>query len=938
VRWYGARATQYLRDVLYGREAERRQLAATVASARAGRAGVLVVLGDPGAGKSALLADLVAAVEADQREPAVRILATTGVASEAPLPFAALHRLLRPVLALDRLPAPQARALRVAFGHEDGAGVSVEPFLVGVATLSVLVEAADQRPVLCVVDDAHWLDQASADALLFASRQLQEDHVAVVFAARAGEGASRTFTPESLPVLNLGGLDPESARNLLAQRSGFAPAEDVVNRLLAESGGNPLALLELPTELAADQLSGTAPLPARMALTARVERAFLDRIRRSSTEVQTLLLVAAADDTGQFGVVHEASRAVGAGSAAWDEAERFGLLTVTGDRVAVRHPLVRSAVYQAATSLERRHAHAALAQALADDPDRRTWHQAAASGGPDPAVAGALHKVAERAELRGAYRAATDAFDRAAAMTVEPNERAGRLYAAARNAWSTGDSVRARALSVSAGALAEDDLLQADVDRLRGRIEVNVGSALDAHRIFTQAAERVARRDQVRAVEMAVAAAVAQGHGVDSGARLSEDVIDVVPSPRDTARTRCLKQLLVSTRHDIAEDRDAALAGLHDAIETALGSADSRSDLDLLGNLGNAALHLGDDDAHRHLYGLMLSTARANGDGMAVLYALQRLSFGQFQGGRWAALRDSSEEAVALATSVGQRGLTAAPAAWLTLLSALQGLPDYAERLAALDELLTAHPLVGIFAQPVEDLTRWARGVHAAMEGSPIEALHQFRHMQRPTLTLMAAQDTIDAAVQSGDAAQAQVWVEQLEGFAAGTGLAWAQAAATFGKAITAAHDDASDEYTVTALFERSLAHHGVANRPYDRARVQLAYGQFLRRSQRRVDARVHLRAALAAFEDLHADPFAERAAQELRATGETARKRDPSTLPSLTPMERKIAELVRQGLSNKDVAAQCWVSPRTVAFHLRNVFTKLGISSRGELARLHLS
>ncbi len=924
--------------MLYGRGAEQRQLAATVASARAGRAGVLVVLGDPGAGKSALLVDLVAAVEADLQEPAVRILATTGVAAEAPLPFAALHRLLRPVLAWERLPAPQARALRVAFGHEDGAGGSVEPFLVGVATLSVLVEAADQRPVLCVVDDAHWLDQASADALLFASRQLQEDHVAVVFAARAGVGGTGTFRPESLPVLNLDGLDAESARNLLAQRSGVAPAEDVVSRLLAESGGNPLALLELPTELGPDQLSGAAPLPARMALTARVERAFLDRIRRSSTDVQTLLLVAAADDTGQFGVVHEAARVVGAGPAAWDEAERSGLLSVTEDRVRVRHPLVRSAVYQAATSLERRHAHTALAQALNDDPDRQTWHQAAASNGPDPAVADALHKVAERAEQRGAYRAAADAFDRAAALTVSQHERAGRLYTAARNAWSAGDSVRAKALCISAGAVADDGLLRADIDRLRGRIEVNVGSALDAHRIFTQAAERVARRDPVRAVEMAVAAAVAQGHGVDSGARLSEDVIDVVPSPRDTARTRCLKQLLVSTRHDIAEDRDAALVGLRGAIEAALGSADSRADLDLLGNLGNAALHLGDDDAHRHLYGLMLSTARENGDGMAVLYALQRLSFGQYQGGQWATLRDSSEEAIALAISIGQRGLTAAPAAWLTLLSALQGLPDYAERLAALEELLTAHPLVGIFAQPVEDLTRWAKGVHAAMAGSPIEALHHFRHMKRPTLTLIAAQDTIDAAVQSGDAAQARTWVEQLERFAAGTGLAWACAASTFGKALTAAHDDAANENLVNALFEGSLDHHAKANRPYDRARVQLAYGQFLRRGQRRVDARVHLRSALATFEDLRADPFAERAAEELRATGETARKRDPSTLPALTPMERKIAELVRQGLSNKDVAAQCWVSPRTVAFHLRNVFTKLGISARGELARLDLT
>ena len=923
--------------MLYGREAERAQLAALVTSARVGNAAVLAVVGDPGAGKSALLADLVANVQSDPQQPAFRILTTTGVASEAPLPFAALHRLLRPVLAWDRLPAPQARALRVAFGQEDGGGDPVEPFLVGVATLSVLTEATEPGPVLCVVDDAHWLDQASADALLFAARQLQADHVAVVFGARQGDGGAGSFAPDSLPVLTLAGLDPEAARNLLAQRAGVAPADEVVTRLLTESGGNPLALLELPTELRADQLSGAAPLPARMALTARVERAFLDRIRRSSAEVQTLMLIAAADDTGRFGVIRDAARALGADTAAWDDAERFRLLTVTDARVTVRHPLVQSAVYQAATSLERRHAHAALAGALTDDPDRQVWHRAAASGGPDAAVADALHEVAQRAQRQGAYPAAADAFERAAALTVTAPQRGERLFAAARNAWTAGQSTRAKALCGAAGALAEGSLLRADIDRLRGRIEMNVGSAVDAHRIFTEAASQVSGRDPVRAVEMAVAAAVAQSHGVDSGARLADTTIDVAPSPADTPRTRCLKQLLVSTRHDIAGERGAALATLRGAVETALSAPDSSADLDLLGNLGNAALHLGDDDLHRQLYALMLSTARQRGDGMAVLYALQRLSFGQYVGGDWAALRRSSEEAVALGGSVGQRGLTAAPAAWLTLLAALQGHADYDDRLAALGALVAAHPLVGILAQPVEDLTRWARGVRTALGGSAPDALHHFRQLRRPTLTLMAIQECLDAAVRAGDLTQAGVWEQQLDAFAAGTREPWVQAAATFGRALALAHEEAADVDTVCAQFEASLRHHAAANRPFDRARVQLAYGQFLRRTQRRVEARGHLREALATFEDLQAAPFADRAAEELRATGETARKRDPSTLLTLTPMERKIAELVRQGLSNKDVAAQCWVSPRTVAFHLRNVFAKLAITSRGELARLDL-
>ena len=895
------------------------------------------MLGDPGVGKSALLGDLVARVESDQEQPAVRVLTTAGVASEAPLPFAALHRLLRPVLVWDRLAAPQARALGVAFGHRDGDGELVEPFLVGVATLSVLTEAADDWPLLCVVDDAHWLDAASADALLFAARQLQADRVAMVFAARDGDAGAGTFRPDSIPVLHLVGLERTAARRLLEQRAG-PPASDVVaDRLVAEADGNPLALLELPTELKAEQLSGTAPLPIRLALTARVERAFLDRIRRASPQVQALLLLAAADDTGRSSVLHQAATAFEVDSAAWDEAERAGLLAVVDGRVTVRHPLVRSAVYQAATSLERRQAHAAVARALTNEPDRRTWHQAAATVGPDAAVADALNAVGQRAQQRGAYQAAADAFERAAAMTATEAGRAYRLFAAARNAWSSGDAVRASALCTDAAAVADDRVLRADIDRLRGRIEVNVGSAVDAHRIFTQAAERVAADDPVRALEMAVAAAVAQSHGIDSGARLPAGAINVDVSPQDSARTRCLKQLLVSTRHDIAGDHGAALTALRGALATALSAPDSRGDLDLLGNLGNAALHLGDDDAQRQFYALMLSTARENGDGMTVLYALQRLTFSQYVAGQWVALQDSCEESVALARSVGQRALTVAPQAWLTLLAVLEGRPDYASRLAALEEQVRAHPPVGIFAQPVEDLIHWAKGAAALLGGTAPEALHHLRQMQRPALTLMAAQDRIEAAVRADDHAQAKAWVEDLDAFAAGTALAWVQAAAAFGRAMTT-EVTADGEGAVSDLFETSLAHHGAANRPYDIARVHLAYGEFLRRNQRRMDARSHLRAALGTFEDLHANPFADRAGRELRASGETARKRDPSTQLDLTPMERKVAELVTQGLSNKDVAAQCWVSPRTVAFHLRNVFTKLGISSRGELAQLDLT
>jgi DNA-binding CsgD family transcriptional regulator len=887
-------------------------------------------------GKSALLAEVLSTVGD------VRVLRTQGLESESPLAFAALHRLLRPVLDLvERLPEPQAGALEVALGQEVG---TVEPFLVGVATLSMLTEAAEEQPLVCVVDDAHWLDSASADALLFATRRLEADPVAMVFAARDTD--DRTFDPDGVPALRLDGLDAASVRALLDENAPVAVADDVIDRLLVETGGNPLALVELPTGLSDAQLAGSVPLPSQLLLTTGVERVFLDRSRRLSAAAQTLMLVAVADDTGELATVRRAAVTLRVPTDALAEAERSGLLVISGDTVSVRHPLVRSAVYQAATADERREVHGALADALDSlaDSDRATWHRAAAAEAPDENLVAALAQVGARAEQRGGYRAAAAAHERAADLTADPLAKAALQLAAARNAWASGQTARSSRLLSTARERADDPLLLADIDRLRGRIAVNVGSAADAHRILTQAAERVAVHEPVRALEMAVAAAVARSHGIDSGARLRADAIDVDPSPYDTPRTRCLKHLLVSTRHDIAGDRASAFDELHAAQATALGAADTLADLDLLGNLANAALHLGDDDAHRHFYALMLSTAREKGDGMAVLYALQRLPFSQYVGGQWAALRNSSEEAVTLGLSVGQVAATAAPRAWLTLLAALEGRPDYDERLTSLGALVAAHPPVGILAQPVEDLTRWAKGIRALLAGDAPGALHQFRQMasassplQLPALMLMSAQDRIDAALRARDRTQALAWVEDLDAFAAGSDLPWARAAAAFGRARSSADDDVSEGGRVSELFETSLTHHAAAHRPYDRARVQLAYGEHLRRHQRRVDARGHLRAALETFEDLHSRPLAARAGQELRASGETARKRDPSTALDLTPMELKVAELVSQGLSNKDAAAQCWVSPRTIAFHLRNVFAKTGVTSRGELARLEL-
>jgi len=917
-----------VRNVLHGRDTERERLAALLDGARSGRAGTLLLHGEPGVGKSALLEDLVATADGD-----VQVLRAQGVESEAPLPFAALHRLLRPVLGIiDRLPAPQARALRAAFGEADD--VAVEPFLAALATLSLLTEAAEDAPVLCIIDDAQWLDQATTDAILVASRRLGADRVAVLFAARDGEG--RTFAPDDVPTMALTPLTADAARALLTETAGAPVPDEVADRLMTQAAGNPLALVELPTSLSGEQLTGAAPMPTQLQLTAGMERVFLDRCRRLPPDVQTLLLVAAADDSGHVATIRAAAESLGADPDSLDAAERSGLLVIDGDTVRVRHPLVRSAVYQAATSKERREAHRALAHAADPDgdPDRYAWHRAAAVDRPDATVVAGLTAAGGRAERRGGYAAASAAYQRAAQLTAGEQPRVAHLYAAARTAWAAGQTTPARTLSAAARDLADDRVLRADIDRLRGRIEVNVGSATDAHHTFAAAARAVTADDPNRALELAVAAALLSTYGADSGTSFDTAPLAAAAIAGDTPRTRCLGHLLLTLTRSAAHDWAPAVASLRAALDAGADVAD----LDLLSHLGNTALHVGDDGAHHRSFTAMVTGARDAGAGMLVLYALPRLGFTQVVTGRWAALRSSAEDALSLSASAGQRQLAAAPLGWLAVLAALQGRPaaEYDPLLADLDTA-AGQPL-GVLADPVHDLLRWAQGTRAANDGDTRAALHHFGSIRVSAISRLTAVDRIDAAVRAGDHKQAAAWVKELTPFADGTGWSWALATVDHGRALLADPADAA------GLFEAALAHHadaaahGGGGRPYDRARTELAYGEYLRRSQHRVDARTHLRAALETFDDLRAEPLAARATQELRASGETARKRDPSTQLTLTPMERQVAGLVGQGMSNKDIAAQCWVSPRTVAFHLRNIFTKAGVTSRGELAQLDLA
>ena len=436
----------------------------------------------------------------------MQILRTQGIESESPLPFAALQRLLRPVMRhVEHLPARQATALRAAFGETDTA--PGDRFLVFLATLSLLAEAAEESPVLCVVDDAHWLDEASTAALLFVARRLGPERVALLFAARDGD--VRRFDSGELPELVLGGIDAAAATALLADRAGVPVADDVRDRLMRQTGGNPLALVELPGSLTPAQLAGREPLPSDLPLTQGVQRVFLDRSRRLSTAAQTLLCVAAADDSTRVSVVRQAAELLGVGPAALTEAEESGLLTIAGGDIGFRHPLVRSAVYQGAATHIRQQAHRVLAQVMTDgqDADRRAWHLAAAVDEPDDEVVAALDDAARRAAARGGFEAASAAFERAAELTSDEQARSTRLLAAATNSYLAAQLPRAMRLASTARAGATDPVVRADLDRLRGRIEFVAGSVPIGVGIWNQAARDVVATDPQRAREIGMIAA-----------------------------------------------------------------------------------------------------------------------------------------------------------------------------------------------------------------------------------------------------------------------------------------------------------------------------------------------------------------------------------------------------------------------------------------------
>ena len=904
--------------VLRGRERERARLCALLERARAGQGSALVLRGQPGVGKSALLEDVGASAED------MTMLRTRGVESEAPLPFAALHRLLRPVLRhLDDIPAVQASALRGAFG--ECAESVVDRHLVFLGALNLVSQVASERPLVGVVDDAHWLDDASAAALLFVARRLEGEAVALLFAVRDDEAGS--FDSDDLPVLRLAGVDDGAAEALIADQTHVAVATHVRAELLEVTKGNPLGLLELTRALSAGQLSGREQMPDRLPLTEGVERAFLDRYRRLPASAQTLLLVAAADDSGHAATIIRAAGLLGAHADALDAAERSGLLLEDAGVLTLRHPLVRSAIYGAATSSRRRQAHRALADALTGTPDddRRAWHLAASVDGPDDEVVTALDEAAERARRRGGHEAAAAASARAAELTLEPQARAVRLLAAAESSLAAGRPVDTDRLVRSALVDAPDPLVQARLLQLQGQVEWNTRSGDAGFRIICQAAALAAPHNPAYARVLAMLAASLASFGARSAEAPDLSVIVPAPAPDATPEERATALLLAGFAAVARDDWVTAAASFRAAWDAPIGPDAPPV---LHHNLAIATMHLGDDERGITLHDLQLEHARDAGLVNMVEHALTRGVLYRIATGAWAEAAADAQEALLLDRNLGLEELASYPLAGLAVVAALRGEPQAPGLLRQLESELAERPPRGLGAAIVESLARWAAARQADL--TPATALHHLQQIELPIVRRLSALDRIETAVQAGRRDLAEACVDELRAFAEGTGMAWAWAAVHHGLGVLGGSETEQN-------FRQALEWHARSPRLPARARTQLALGEFLRRNRRRTDARVPLREALEMFEALGASVWAERARQELRASGETARRGADLVATELTAQEEQVAGLVRLGLSNKDVAGRLFISPRTVDFHLRNVYSKLGITSRTELAALPL-
>ncbi len=912
--------------MLLGRGAEQVRIDALLAQARGGTSGALVIRGEPGIGKSALLRYAV-----DQCHD-MTVLSATGIETESELAFAGLSELLHPVLGLlDEIPPPQVSALAGALAV--GPPGALDRFTISVATLSLLAAAAEQRPVLAVIDDAHWLDAPSREALLFAARRLLADRTVLLFAARVGE--PMTFEAPAVPELMLGGIDQDACNALLVS-SGAPQVSAVVARTILEATrGNPLAILEVPRVLSPGQLSGSEPLDEPLPVGPGVQRSFARRVAHLPRQTRAALLVAAASQSRSSDEVRRACDALGIDYAALEHAERDGLIENDGLLIQFGHPLIRAAVYHGAAAPERRAAHRALASALAGEPfaSQRAWHLAAAVDGADEQVAAALEHAAREARERSGHASAASAFERAARLTPDPEHRARRLLEAGVDAHVAGEWARALALLAEALQHASGATLRADIEHARGRVEMWTRSPKAARGILLAAADSIEAYDAARAALILVDAATTCYMEDDPDQGVLRSALEIsgrahrlgsqVGGLTEAAACGLLGKTL--TLLGRAGEGYPLLVRCHYAIE----ESDSLWLTFQLIQCVIVFLWLEEYSLARRPLEQLIAEARSTSAPVALLFPLCNLSEVDYRMGRWREAYAEAAEATQLAEELGQATTLVYALVCLGWVEAAMGMEQDCRRhvAAALDIAGPTRTTIVAYAFTVLGLLELGLGHnHEAIQHLKLVSDMYNREGTVEEAVGQSAPNLIEAYTRVGHREEAKTALAVFGDHAIKTKGTWARAAAARCRGILADKD-------FEMHFEEALRLHERTPTPFERARTELCYGERLRRARRRAEARERLRSALDAFERLGAAPWAERARTELRATGMAARKRDRTESEQLTTQELQVALKVATGATNREVAMALFLSPKTIEAHLGHVYSKLGLRSRTELA-----
>jgi DNA-binding CsgD family transcriptional regulator len=908
---------------LLDRTAETGALEGVQAAVRDGLSGVLVLRGEAGVGKSALL-DWAAEQAGD-----MQVARVAGAEAEMDMGFAGLHQLLVPFMAgLEGLPAPQQQALKSAFGLV--AGPPPDRFLVGLAALTVLTDAAAARPVLCLIDDVQWLDRVSIEVLGFVARRLYADRVGMVFAARQGE--EQALILAGLPELTVGGLAEEAARELLARSAGTEVDRQVGWRIVADTAGNPLALVELAAELTAAELSGTEPLDWPLRFRGRLEELYRSRMRALPGGTQTLMLLAAADPTGEPALIWNAARNLGVdpGAAEAAGAER---LVSWEPRVRFRHPLIRSAAYYAFPAAERRGAHQALAMVTDPeaDPDRRAWHLAEAADGPDEQVAAELERSADRARGRGGWGSGAAFLERAAALTPDEEHRARRMLAAAENRLAAGEAPAARALLGLAAPRLADVLARARARRLEGQSLYAAGQMPEATSVLLDAARMVQPFETRLARDTLLDAWGAAQFSGQPGAGMAEFLRAVrsVPEMADSGAT--VADPLLDGFAAVGERRyEAGAALLRRAIKPLFAGQSMADDaLPHLMAMAMAAGMLYDDSARYQMERRWVGELRDRGAIAALLPALGIQMSNQIEEGRFADAETTLAEARSLSEATGYRAYLRAYARAELWALALRGRESDARPLAA--RLLREFAergnryevlrVQGAMAMLELGLGNYTDALRSALDALPGQNVLGFRQVA----------EVVEAGTRCEEHESAAAALKAFTPWALASGTDLALGLLARSRALLAADSQAEAEYRL------AIDHLRRCRLVPELARAHQVYGEWLRRQRRRRDARDQLRRAFELFDKMGLTAFAGRARTELRATGEQARASTPGGLGSpevLTAQEAQIARLAAERLSNREIAGRLFISASTVEYHLRKVFRKLGVTSRVQLAR----